>query len=114
MAKLKIFIRKNAKKAINLILDKSFKCDYPAPELCPNYDELRECCCNLNSRCSYHNKPNYMIIKRLKNIIKNKILNNRLTANLIFPEININSDIPEIFKYKRYTRKNNHGKKQNK
>ena len=101
MPKLRIFIRKNAKKAINLILDKSFKCDYPAPELCPNYDELRECCCNLNSRCSYHNKPNYMIKKRL-------------TANLIFPEININSDIPEIFKYKRYTRKNNHGKKQNK
>lgn len=66
MPKLKIFIRKNAKKAINLILDKSFKCDYPAPELCPNYDELRECCCNLNSKCSYHNKPNYMIIKRLK------------------------------------------------
>lgn len=114
MPKLRIFIRKNAKKAINLILDKSFKCDYPAPELCPNYDELRECCCNLNSKCSYHNKPNYMIINRLKNIIKNKLFNNRLTANLIFPEININSDIPEIFKYKRYTRKNNHDKKQNK
>ena len=55
-----------------------------------------------------------MIINRLKNIIKNKLFNNRLTANLIFPEININSDIPEIFKYKRYTRKNNHDKKQNK
>ena len=55
-----------------------------------------------------------MIIKRLKNIIKNLILNNRLTSNLIFPEININSDIPEIFKYKRYTKKNNYGKHKNK
>ena len=50
-----------------------------------------------------------MIIKRLKNIIKNTIF-----QNFIFPEININSDIPEVFKYKRYIKKNNHDKKQNK
>lgn len=102
MADINIFCQHNKKCNMTLFINKQkVKCDYPAPELCSNYNIKTRCCCNLAAKCSYRHIRFKYIKNKIKHIM-NFILSKLKSTNIILPNIsNITSDIPEIFVYKR-------------